>query len=108
MRNRKPTMKSVWLILAAGVTAFGQAQPQAPPKGSIDGQVVNAKTGAPLKKTSIRLTMIVPPSNGGRGGTPVPAPPVPPTPPAMPNMPAGVDRAQVEMALQNAQAALAS
>ena len=58
-------MKCVWLILTLCWAAFGQAQ--APAKGSIEGQAVNAKTGAPLKKASVRLTMIVPPSNGPAG-----------------------------------------
>lgn len=50
---------AVWVV-AASSAAFGQAAPAAPnatpPKGSIEGQVFNLATGAPLKKATVRLT----------------------------------------------------
>ncbi|SPE30945.1 conserved exported hypothetical protein [Candidatus Sulfopaludibacter sp. SbA6] len=50
---------AVW-VLAASSAGFGQAVPAvpdaAPPKGSIEGQVFNLGTGAPLKKANVRLT----------------------------------------------------
>src|SRR5215475_7835636 len=61
-------MKCAWLIPIACAAVF--AQPQAPPKGTVEGQVVNAKTGAPLKKATVRLNMMMPP--GGRGPAPMP------------------------------------
>ena len=56
-------MRRVWLILSVCAAAYG-FQAQAPPKGSIEGQVVNLKSGAPLKKANIRLSMV----NVGSGG----------------------------------------
>ena len=58
-------MRRVWLILIVCVAAYG-FQAQAPAKGSIEGQVTNSKSGTPLKKASIRLTMVNP-GPGGRG-----------------------------------------
>src|SRR3954464_9694112 len=59
-------------------------QAQTPAKGSIEGQVVNGKTGVPLKRAMVRL---VPVGNGGmNGGMPVPAAPAAPSAPiALPN-----------------------
>jgi uncharacterized surface anchored protein len=62
----------VCLILTLCAAGYGQTPAQVPPKGSISGQVVNAKTGAPLKKASIRLTMIM--NSNGRGPAPAPLP----------------------------------
>jgi protocatechuate 3,4-dioxygenase beta subunit len=67
-------MKCACLILTLCAAADGQAQ--APAKGGISGQVVNAKTGAPLKKATIRLNMVMNPNARG----PVPAPLPPPGP----------------------------
>jgi protocatechuate 3,4-dioxygenase beta subunit len=67
-------MKCACLILTLCFLAHGQTPAQAPPKGSIAGQVVNAKTGAPLKKTTVRLTMIVNANGRGPVATPLPAP----------------------------------
>jgi uncharacterized surface anchored protein len=61
-------MKCAWTIPVACCALL--AQPQAPPKGTVEGQVVNAKTGAPLKKAAVRLNMIMPP--GSRNAAPVP------------------------------------
>ena len=54
-------MKCAWLILSVCEAVYGQQQVSvaSAPKGSIEGQVVNAKTGTPLKKTSIRLNMVM-------------------------------------------------
>jgi uncharacterized surface anchored protein len=49
-------MKCLWLVLTMCAAAYSQAQ--TPAKGSLEGQVVNAKTGAPLKKAGVRLTMV--------------------------------------------------
>jgi uncharacterized surface anchored protein len=62
-------MKCACLILTVCAAVYGQTPAQTPPKGSITGQVVNAKTGTPLKKASIRLTMI----RNSNGGAPVAA-----------------------------------
>src|SRR4051794_33155039 len=53
-------------FLAACGLAHG-FQAQAPAKGSIEGQVVNGKTGAPLKRATVRLTV------AGLNGVPSPA-----------------------------------
>jgi len=68
-------MKCVWLILTLCAAANCQAPAQAPaqsaaqpaPKGSLSGQVVNGKTGAPLKKASVRLSFINQGNGPGRG-----------------------------------------
>src|SRR5689334_4307350 len=52
-------------------------QPQAPAKGSIEGQVVNAKTGTPLKRATVRLVM----DRSGMAQAAMPAAPVPPVAP---------------------------
>ena len=73
-------MKCVWLILTLCAAAYSQAPAQAPaqsaaqpaPKGSLSGQVVNGKTGAPLKKANVRLSFINPPNNNGGRGAPAP------------------------------------
>jgi uncharacterized surface anchored protein len=44
-------------MIMVGAAAYG-FQAQAPPQGSIEGQVINLKTGAPLKKATIRLSMM--------------------------------------------------
>jgi Carboxypeptidase regulatory-like domain len=60
-------------FLAVSIRALGfQAPPQASAKGSIEGQIVNAKTGAPLKRAMVRLV----------GMNPNPAPANPPAAPA--------------------------
>ena len=71
-------MTWAWLTLVLCAAAHGQAQapPQtpaapAPSKGSITGQVVNAKTGAPLRKASIRLTPVM--TGGQVAGAPQPS-----------------------------------
>jgi hypothetical protein len=72
-------MKCVWLSLAVCGALYGQTQQVSvgsAPKGSLEGQVVNAKTGAPLKKTSIRLTMVMNGNAAGPAG-PATAPPRP-------------------------------
>jgi uncharacterized surface anchored protein len=70
-------LAACWLAAAAGsLAAFQAAQaPQAPrapqtaqaaqATGSIEGQVFNLATGAPLKRATVRLTAI---GRGGRGG----------------------------------------
>ncbi len=56
------------LVAAASAYGFQAAAPAAAAKGSIEGQVVNGMTGAPLKKVNVRLTTIPDrPANGGRG-----------------------------------------
>ena len=65
-------MKCACLTFTLCLLAYGQTPAQAPPKGSLSGQVVNAKTGAPLKKATVRLTMIM--NRDGRGPTAVPLP----------------------------------
>jgi hypothetical protein len=65
-------MKCACLFLTVCAAAYAQAPAQAPPKGSLSGQVVNAKTGAPLKKANLRLTMIT--TSDGRGPTAAPLP----------------------------------
>src|ERR1051326_9425238 len=74
-------MKCAWLILTLCATAYGQTpapnQAQAPPKGSLSGQVVNAKTGAPLKKANVRLNMIMNSQGRGPVAAPLPAPNAP-------------------------------
>ncbi|HTS64349.1 MAG TPA: carboxypeptidase-like regulatory domain-containing protein [Candidatus Acidoferrales bacterium] len=70
-------MKCAYLTLVLCAGAFGQAQPPAPPKGSIEGQVVNAKTGTPLKKAGIRLAPVPAPNpNPNPGAGPVQRPPI--------------------------------
>src|SRR5579883_1598005 len=64
-----------WIcILAAGLSgALAQTAPP-PPAGSIEGQIVSAATGAPLKKAAVRLVGNFPQfqsANGGRGLPPV-------------------------------------
>jgi uncharacterized surface anchored protein len=66
-------MKCACLILTLCLSAYGQTPAAAPPKGSISGQVVNAKTGAPLKKTSLRLTMLMNADGRARVAAPLPA-----------------------------------
>src|ERR1051326_3432749 len=74
-------MKCAWLILTLCATAYGQTpapnQAQAPPKGSLSGQGVNAKTGAPLKKANVRLNMIMGSQGRGPVAAPLPAPNAP-------------------------------
>ena len=51
-------------LFAAALAAYGYQAPAAPPpaaKGSIEGQVVNATTGAPLKRATIRVVAVMPP-----------------------------------------------
>jgi hypothetical protein len=66
----------VW-VLAAAVSAHAfQTPAQAPAKGSIEGQVVNGRTGAPLKRAMVRLVGVhqtmgpaaIPSNLPGRGG----------------------------------------
>jgi uncharacterized surface anchored protein len=85
-------MKCVCLIFTVCTAAFAQAQ--APAKGSIEGQVVNAKTGTPLKKASIRVSMM---NMGGPRPMAIAAPPVPP-------VPAAGQAGQVDAALRAAMA----
>ena len=60
-------MKCVCL-LAAGLSAVFAQTTAAPATGSIEGQIVNANTGAPLKKATVRLSGLPPqnqqPANG--------------------------------------------
>jgi protocatechuate 3,4-dioxygenase beta subunit len=59
-------MKFGAMVLAAcGVMHAYQA---APVTGSIEGQVMNLKAGAPLKKASVQLVMMNPGGGGGGGG----------------------------------------
>jgi uncharacterized surface anchored protein len=71
------TMKCACLTLTLCAFAHGQTPAQAPPKSSLSGQIVNAKTGAPLKKATVRLTMLM--NRDGRGpvAAPLPAPAAP-------------------------------
>jgi len=62
-------MKCACLTLTLCLAAQGQTPAQAPPKGSISGQIVNAKTGAPLKKAGVRLNTVM--NANGRGPTAV-------------------------------------
>jgi uncharacterized protein (DUF2141 family) len=59
-------------FLAAGTLAYG-FQAQAPAKGSIEGQIVNAKTGVPLKRATVRVVGIN--NNNGPMNMAVPAAP---------------------------------
>jgi uncharacterized protein (DUF2141 family) len=70
-------------FLAACGLAHG-FQAQAPAKGSIEGQVVNGKTGTPLKRATVRLVA----TNSG-GISAAPMAPIPPTPPIA--LPGGVN-----------------
>src|SRR3954447_4296331 len=90
-------MKCAWLIITLCATAYGQTPAQAVPKGSLAGQVVNAKTGAPLKKANVRLNMIM--NSNGRGPTAVPMPA-----PNAPGQQAAMDAMMA--ALQNVQTSL--
>src|SRR4051812_15999078 len=68
-------------FLAACGLAHG-FQAQAPTKGSIEGQVVNGKTGVPLKRATVRLVSV----NTGGGAGPMPiAPAAPIAPTVLPN-----------------------
>jgi uncharacterized protein (DUF2141 family) len=62
-----PRHKSLLCLFAAAslAKAFQSPAPQ-PAKGSIEGQVVNARTSTPLKRATVRLASI--PSNPGGGG----------------------------------------
>jgi len=68
---------AAFCLFAGSLTAFqapqtppaAQAQPPAVPTASIEGQVFNLATGAPLKRASVRLFAIG--AGGGRGGGPV-------------------------------------
>ncbi len=55
-------LAACWLAMAAGALPAFQA---APASGSIEGQVFNLATGAPLKRANVRLNMV---GRGGRGG----------------------------------------
>ena len=62
-------------FFAAAVLAHGfQAAPPAAPKGTLEGQVVNGATGAPLKRATVRLNgqrlapVAAPGQGPGRGG----------------------------------------
>jgi protocatechuate 3,4-dioxygenase beta subunit len=60
-------------FLACGL-GYGFQAAQTPPKASIEGQVLNAKGGAPLKRANVQLNMINPGNGmnmGGRGPAPV-------------------------------------
>jgi uncharacterized surface anchored protein len=90
-------MKCACLTLTLCLAAYAQTPAQAPPKGSISGQIVNAKTGAPLKKAAVRLNAVM--NANGRGPTAV-------------NLPSPLDpaaQAQLQAAiaqLQNVQTSL--
>ena len=59
------------MVLA--VCGVGHGYQAAPAKGSIEGQVMNVKAGAPLKKANVQLVMMNPVGGGGRaGGGPAP------------------------------------
>lgn len=65
------------VLVAFGARAF-QTPAAVPAKGAIEGQVVNGRTGAPLKRAMVRVTGSVPAipgvanaAQGGRGGPPV-------------------------------------
>src|SRR5882724_4465939 len=79
-------------FLAAAALAHG-FQAQAPTKGSIEGQVVNGKTGTPLKRATVRLV--------GIGMGPVGAPIAVPIPPAPPAPPVGAAAAAAQIVMPN-------
>src|SRR5262249_4435683 len=64
-------MRVVVSVLA--VCALVHGFQSAPPKGSIEGQVMNLKAGTPLKKATVQLVMMNP-GGGGGGRGPQPAP----------------------------------
>jgi len=72
------SMRLVCLFGAALAAHAFQAPAPVPAKGAIEGQVVNGRTGAPLKRAMVRVTGSVPAipgvanaAQGGRGGPPV-------------------------------------
>jgi len=65
-------MRCVFFLALALSSASAQTAP-APAAGSIEGQILNANTGAPLRKASVRLVGTQPQNqalNGGRGVPP--------------------------------------
>ena len=58
-------MKLGAIVLACCGLLHGYQTP--PAKGSIEGQVTNLKTGAPLKRASVQLVMMNPGNGNGNG-----------------------------------------